>query len=209
MPHLVLLGDAIFDNASYTRGGPCVIEQITARLPAGWSASLLAVDGDTTSDVAKQLSGFPTDASHLALSVGGNDALGCMSRLEEPVHTVLEALATLADIQSGFARHYGTLLDKLAALKLPLMTCTIYDAVPGLPVPLRAALSLFNDVILREAIRRGLPVLDLRMVCTEPGDYSEDSPFEPSSQGGAKLADRLASTVLHHDFKRTDCSIGR
>ena len=88
-------------------------------------------------------------------------------------------------------------------------TCTIYDAVPGLPVPLRAALSLFNDVILREAIRRGLPVLDLRMVCTEPADYSEDSPIEPSSQGGAKLADRLVAQVVQRDFKGTECSISR
>ena len=169
----------------------------------------LAVEGDTTRDVGRQLSRLPSHASHLALSVGGNDALGCMPRLEEAVQLVLEALATLADIQSGVARHYGTLLDKLAALKLPLMTCTIYDAVLGLPVPLRTALSLFNDVILREAIRRGLPMLDLRMVCTAPGDYSEDSPIEPSSRGGAKLADRLVSMVLHHDFKRSDCSIGR
>jgi hypothetical protein len=28
MPHIVLLGDSIFDNAPYTRGGPDVISQV-------------------------------------------------------------------------------------------------------------------------------------------------------------------------------------
>ncbi|MGZ8470667.1 MAG: SGNH/GDSL hydrolase family protein, partial [Gemmatirosa sp.] len=33
MRHLVLLGDSIFDNAAYVRGGPDVVAQVRARLP--------------------------------------------------------------------------------------------------------------------------------------------------------------------------------
>jgi hypothetical protein len=31
-----------------------------------------------------------------------------------------------------------------------------------------------------------LPVIDLRLVCTEPADYA--NPIEPSSRGGEKIA---------------------
>ena len=52
---------------------------------------------------------------------------------------------------------------------------------------MRTALAPFNDVILREATAHGLSVLDLRLVCDEPGDYSTVSPIEPSAQGGRKI----------------------
>ena len=40
MPHVVLLGDSIFDNAAYTNGGPDVVTQLRELLPAGWHATL-------------------------------------------------------------------------------------------------------------------------------------------------------------------------
>src|SRR3712207_7657631 len=45
MPHVVLLGDSIFDNKSYVGGGPDVIAQVRDDLPPGWKATLCAVDG--------------------------------------------------------------------------------------------------------------------------------------------------------------------
>ena len=48
MPHLVLIGDSIFDNAAYTGGGPDVVSQVRGLLAPGWEATLLAVDGSTT-----------------------------------------------------------------------------------------------------------------------------------------------------------------
>ena len=93
------------------------------------------------------------------------------------------------------------------ALKKPLMVCTIYDHVPGLPPELKTALALFNDVILREAIRFELPVLDLRTICTEADDYSKKSPIEPSELGGGKLASKLVTAMLAHDFSKGGCRI--
>src|SRR5918996_5903451 len=75
MPHLVLLGDSVFDNARYVSKGHSVIEQLRNQLPAGWNATLLAVDGHVTSDIARQLERLPKDATHLLVSSGGNDAL--------------------------------------------------------------------------------------------------------------------------------------
>jgi len=45
-----------------------------------------------------------------------------------------------------------------------------------------------------------VPVIDLRTVCSEAGDYSDVSPIESSGQGGAKIAQVIAEIVGRHDF---------
>jgi hypothetical protein len=45
MSHVILLGDSVFDNGAYTAGGPDVLAQLRGLLPAGWRASMAAVDG--------------------------------------------------------------------------------------------------------------------------------------------------------------------
>ena len=114
---------------------------------------------------------------------------------------------TLSEFLVTFRRNYKALLAELLALDKPLMVCAVYDAVPGLTDLIKAALGMFNDVIVREAIRSGVPVLDLRMICTLPGDYSIKSPIEPSSQGGEKIVDRLVAAVLEHDFTKRRCCV--
>lgn len=138
---------------------------------------------------------------------GGNDALGYLPQLGAPAANVIGALVTLFAMLAKFRHSYTTLMAELLALNKPLIVCTVYDALPGLTDPLKAALGMFNDVIVREAIRDGVPVLNLRMICTEPGDDSAKSPIEPSSQGGAKLADRLVAAMLAHDFTQRGCRI--
>ena len=75
MKHLVLLGDSIFDNASYVPGEASVVQQVREALGEQWYVTLRAVDGDVTADVAARLERLPGDATHLMVSVGGNDAL--------------------------------------------------------------------------------------------------------------------------------------
>ena len=60
------------------------------------------------------------------------------------------------------------------------------------------ALNIFNDCILREAITHGLPVLDLRLLCTEPEDYANE--IEPGIAGGRKIAAGILNLVRSHDF---------
>jgi hypothetical protein len=55
MTHVVLLGDSILDNGAYVGTGPAVIDQLAAGLQAGSRATLRAVDGSMTQDVAQQL----------------------------------------------------------------------------------------------------------------------------------------------------------
>ena len=107
----------------------------------------------------------------------------------------MEGLSVLNKLQSDFRDSYRGLLDALESVGKPLAICTIYDAIPGLPQELTCALSLFNDVITREAFTRGLRVIDLRSICTEERDYSEVSPIEPSSQGGLKIAEQIVNLI--------------
>jgi lysophospholipase L1-like esterase len=194
--HVVLLGDSIFDNAAYTGGGPDVVRQLRQRLPDGSKATLLAVDGGTTADVREQLRLLPADATHLIVSVGGNDALGHIDFLGAPAGTTAEALLGLADITAGFERRYHGMLTEVFARGLPTAICTIY--YPRFPDPTlqriaATALAVFNDCIIRAAFTHGTPLLDLRFVCTEEGDYAD--PIEPSAQGGEKIADAIAEML--------------
>jgi hypothetical protein len=207
MPHLVLLGDSIFDNATYVPGHPPVIEQVRRELPAGWQATLLAVDGNITVDVARQLARLPKDTTHLAISVGGNDALKSSGILAQPASTVSEVLHEFASIQSDFRREYRAMLDEVLSRRMPTIVCTIYDAIPNLGRDAIAALAYFNDVILREAAKVAIPVLDLRHVCREPTDYSSLSPIEPSHFGGCKIATALARIATTHEFALRTTSV--
>jgi hypothetical protein len=164
-------------------------------LPEGWSASLLAVDGAMTRGVPAQVARLPADATHLVLSAGGNDALGASHILGSAVRSVGEAVLRLADAQDRFAQDYEAMLDAVLEPGLPAAVCTIYDTPPSAPQQrvIKAALSLFNDRITRAAFSRGLPLIDLRLICNEEGDYA--NPIEPSVQGGAKMARVISALV--------------
>jgi hypothetical protein len=199
MSHVILLGDSIFDNGAYVeRGQPDVVQQVRARLPQG-RASLLAVDGAVTRDVEDQLKGSPADASHFIVSVGGNDALGAANILFENVRSVAEALVKLSAFREQFAADYRAMLDAVLEQQLPTAVCTIYDGCADSEIQQRVnitALSVFNDVITREAFRRGLTLIDLRLICNEPLHYA--NPIEPSTQGGDRIAAAIVELVTGH-----------
>ena len=189
MPHLIFLGDSIFDNARYVPDGPAVIDHARRGLPNGWKAALLAVDGSVASAIPEQLKRLPDDATHLVISTGGNDALlQAHTILPEPATSFAEVLATLQLVREDFRRRYQITLNAALETGRAVACCTIYDAIPGLESPLKAGVALYNDVITREAARFGVALIDLRNVCAEAGDYSPLSPIEPSASGGGKVA---------------------
>ena len=88
------------------------------------------------------------------------------------------------------------MLQGILARGLPVALCTIYDARFPDPQEQRlvvTGLSLFNDVITREAFSRRLSLIDLRLICSEPDDYA--NPIEPSAKGGAKIAAAVVQAV--------------
>ncbi|NKX56379.1 SGNH/GDSL hydrolase family protein [Arthrobacter mobilis] len=206
--HVVLLGDSIFDNKAYVGGDPDVVAQLRGELPSGWRATLLAVDGDVTSGVARQLAALPEDATHLAVSVGGNDALGYAYLLQEQAGSVAGALALLGQAQDRFAAAYAAMIEAVSATGLPAAVCTIYDTPPSEPnhKVIKTAAALFNDHITRAAFARGTWLIDLRLICDEDADYA--NPIEPSAHGGRKIAQAIAAFVSGDDGARYSRVIG-
>ncbi len=207
--HVVLLGDSIFDNKPYVGYEDEVIVQLKDALrPQRHSATLLAVDGALIDSVPHQLKQLPDNASHLILSVGGNNVLSHMPMLNEPASSTGEVLLKMRALLDNFQQAYDKLLHRLLATELPLTLCTIYN--PRFPEPMAqqvamTALCVFNDAVLRAAFSAGVPVIDLRLVCTEDTDYA--NPIEPSSSGGAKIV-RAMQRVLHeHDFSQKKTAV--
>lgn len=195
MSHLILLGDSILDNAAYTKGGPDVVTQVRALLPKPWKASLLAIDGSTTNEVPAQVARLPKDATHIVLSVGGNDVLMQLAVLEKPVSSVQEAVGALAEIAADFEVRYRVAVAACMATRVSLTVCTIYNGCFDLSFQRIASttLMLFNDAIIRVAAEYGVPVIDLRSVCVQEEDYA--NPIEPSSVGGEKIARIIVGLV--------------
>jgi len=194
--HVALLGDSIFDNAAYTGSEPDVVHHLRSILPSGWKASLLAVDGSVTGNLSSQVRRVPADASHLVVSIGGNDALGHSDMLDLAVDSTAEALELFHERVREFEESYRSAIEEVLELGRPTTLCTIYNG--NLPDPdqarhARIALTMFNDVILRAAFELGLPVIELRLVCSEPADYA--NPIEPSGRGGHKIATAIARAL--------------
>jgi GDSL-like Lipase/Acylhydrolase family len=193
--HIVLLGDSIFDNAAYTDGAPDVITHLRAILPHSWDATLCAVDGATTSGLKTQFARVPPTATHLVIAIGGNDALQNSDLLSLRVASSAEALEVFGDRITAFERAYRMAIAHAMSLVRRTAVCTVYNGAlePGRATIARVALALFNDVILRTAVELRLDALELRSICTEPGDYA--NPIEPSGQGGSKIARAISHLV--------------
>jgi hypothetical protein len=113
-PHIVLLGDSIFDNAAYTGGAPDVITHLSRLLPPGWAPTLRAEDRATTDALPRQLARIPPDATHLVISIGGNDALQNSDLLSLPVRSSAEALAAFAVRVDAFECAYRRVVGATA-----------------------------------------------------------------------------------------------
>jgi hypothetical protein len=197
MPHIVLLGDSIFDNAAYVSRGRAVIDHLRRILPSGYEATLLAVDGATTTDVPHQLRDIPNGASHLVVSMGGNDALGRAEILDTPTRSSADALRMLASIVSEFEECFTTSLTACLRANRPVIACTIYNGnFPDADYQMRVntALATFNDAIVRVSRQKNCAVIELRHVCAQPEDYA--NPIEPSAVGGAKIAEAIKEELL-------------
>jgi hypothetical protein len=193
--HIVLLGDSIFANAAYTNGAPDVVGHLRRLLPHPWQATLCAVDGATTLGLAAQLARVPVDATHLVIAIGGNDALQNSDLLSLRVASSAQALQIFADRIMAFERGYRAAITHAMSLERPIAICTVYNGAleSERAAIARVGLALFNDVILRTAVDLRLDALELRSICTEPGDYA--NPIEPSGQGGLKIARAIGRLI--------------
>ena len=200
--HIALLGDSILDNQSYVMADePDVRTQLAGLLSENDRVTLKAVDGSVLQDVGDQLNMLSDDITHLVISAGGNDLLLQMGLLEKSVSSVFEVLGLLAGISSQYHQTYEAMLEQVLGYDLPTVVCTVYN--PYFPEPefreiTATALRVFNDCIIQLAVDAGVPIIELRHVCTTPQDFA--NPIEPSAMGGEKIAEVIKRVVCEHDF---------
>jgi len=155
------------------------------------------VDGAIARDIPSQFRKLPQDATHLFLSVGGNDALQEIDYLYKAAGSVAEVMMAFAKFADQFRKHYAAALERLCAAHLPLTVCTIYHPCferREEQIVAQTALTFWNDVITSEALQRSLPMIDLRPMFNSPQDYA--NPIELSVQGGHKLTDQIVALVF-------------
>ena len=218
MKHIILAGDSVFDNRTYVRvGEPDVRDQLADLLNDGDKATLIAVDGNINKNVSKQLDNIPNDATHLFISIGGNDALMHIDAFTEPVTTIGEALDSFNEMVHKFERDYIKMLTNVVKYGLKTTLCTIYnpcfdhdnmDRISYMIPPnanlkelqrrCDTALPLFNNIIYQEAFNFGIPVMDLRLIFSDREDYA--NPIEPSIVGGMKMAKIIKEISDIHNF---------
>ena len=217
MNHIILAGDSIFDNGSWVPGDPDVAAQVKSLFDIKDKVTLLAVDGDIINGVADQLKGLPDDATHLFISVGGNDALGVLGEMQRTVPSIAEGFLHFHKIRKEFERMYQAMLSNALSYNLPTTVCTIYKPCLSHRNAIRmfshsesgltseqqqkvanTALPIINSVISKEAIKAGLPVMDLEVIFNDVADYAND--IEPSAVGGMKMAKIIKEIVYEHDF---------
>jgi hypothetical protein len=190
--HVAMLGDSVFDNASYLAGDPDVRAQLQSVLTEA-EVSSIARDGAVIADIAMQLRQIPRSVTHIVVSIGGNDALCASGVIDERAGSVADALEKLANVRDQFDRSYSSMLELLLEPSLPVACCSIYE--PRFPDLARrraaaAALAILNDVITRRVFTKRASLIDLRLVCDEDADFA--NPIEPSAIGGEKIARAIA-----------------
>ena len=226
MRHIVLLGDSIFDNISYVDPGEQDVPKQLRALVRGGDCKVtnLAVDGHVTRHIVTQLNNLPSDATHLFLSVGGNDGLGHLSIFNDNIDTIGDALQKMYLIGEDFKKAYSAMLDSVLMHKLPTAVCNIYyprffsssldRVISYLPMMMdgeklqqmtMAAETIFNDIIMFEVFKRKLPLIDLRVLCNDDQDFA--NPIEPSCIGGMKIAKTINKIANEHSFDSNDCGV--
>ncbi len=203
---IVLLGDSIIDNGPYVLPGqPDVAQQLATLLPED-DIEKRALDGAVCADVLRdQTTGLRPD-DRVVLSVGGNDALSHIDLIYSPSDTDTRSfLAGLWQIRETFRNGYASLLDVLNHPAHRVLVLTIYNpsfvAIGMEETDQQAAegaLSIYNDVIQQEALRRNLELLDLRALFSDIEDYA--NPVEPSAIGGLKLAAAIRDWAKNSNF---------
>jgi hypothetical protein len=202
VPQLALVGDGILANAAHTKGAPDSAAALRQLLPA-WTVSLVAGEGSTMSDVESQLVKLPANVDLAVLSVGGNDAMRHVDLLQLPAASSGETLDALIAMADGFAGIYERVVKSVRERVPRLVLCTMYEPpLVGKNTANRARvlLTMLNDGVFRAAYRRGLDVLELRAICTDAADFTQQ--ISPSATGAAKIARAIAAIAAGTDGKR-------
>ena len=224
---LLLLGDSIIDNKSYVLSNELDVTEHLKELyieQPDVSITNNAVDGDTMYNIEYNHLDTPDveEASHIIVSIGGNDLLHNISFLQttSELSKVMGKDArigkwgrrelnpsrnkvfeeTYFEIIKPFTKQYETIVANLSNHRAKLLLCTVYegdlvdsDEFSDVNNSSKTMVSLFNDIVYRTANKYAAGVLELREIFVRPEDYA--NPIEPSHIGGGKLAKAIQKWV--------------
>lgn len=225
--NILLLGDSIIDNRSYVLDGELDVIAHLKKLYADQPDVIItnnAVDGDTMYNIEYNHLDTPDveKASHIIVSIGGNDLLHNISFLQttSELSKVMGKDArigkwgarelnptrnkvfeeTYFEIIKPFTKQYEIIVANLSSHRANLLLCTVYegdladsDEFSDVNNSSKTMVSLFNDIVYRTANKYGADVLELREIFVRPEDYA--NPIEPSHIGGEKLAKAIQKWV--------------
>lgn len=170
--HLVLLGDAL-QNIDM---GMDPAEAVLVPRPRNpWKLTVLEAPHVPERGWSRAI---PLDATHIGICVDGGWAIEASGLLRASAQSVSEALDTLATAADQFEEVFAKLVKSALEAGLPTVVCTLVPSRHQEPSRQRtaaAALAIFNDRILRQAVAAKLSVIDLRFVCDEESDYASET----------------------------------
>ena len=201
--NVLLLGDSVIDNKRYVQDSEySVLEHLQNNSKDTFIQ--IACDGDTTHDVINKQAKVQSikKASHIVLSIGGNDMLYNLSFLTTNKPTLRNEafIDVYNEIFQPLEVRYETIVKNFASQRANLLLCTVYEGDLGRSEEFKDVLdsskimvSSLNDIIYKTASRYNAEVLELRNIFTSSEDYA--NPIEPSHIGGEKLAKKIIEWV--------------
>jgi hypothetical protein len=196
--HVVLLGDVLLDAYSSIDKTPGAFED--ALLPGTRNQWKMTVVSVAEVERAGPSLALPRDATHAMIFIEGNHAIEQSGLLDSQPHTSGQNLEQLSLAADEFERTLARLIHAAQAARLVIMVCTMFQPNHKDPVRQRtacAALAVFNDRVTKRAAEARVSLVDLRLICNEPGDY--DKPTLLSRGGLNKIANVVRYAMFELD----------
>ena len=189
--HLVLLGDAL---QNIDMGAEPAEAVLVPRPRNPWKLTVLEAPHVLGRGWARAI---PPDATHIGICVDGAWAIEASGLLRGSAQSVSGALEALAAAADQFEEIFEKLVKSALEAGLPTVVCTLVPSRHEEPSRQRAtaaALAIFNDRVLRQAVAAKLSVVDLRFVCDEDGDYASETLL---SRAGVRKVANVGRSALY------------
>jgi hypothetical protein len=182
---IVLLGDSILKNNTYTSNGKGIDDLLIERNNGG--VYCYAEDYSKITDVYSQINNIPPELNNqnttIFLSSGGNDLL----TYYDDMGSNLDDMSVLNPMFSGYKKVVKNINTKFPNSKLVLLD--IYYPYNIRFKPYHPIISQWNSKLYNYANRQQNNVLRVSSMLTNSDDFSFG--IEPSSIGGEKIANSI------------------
>lgn len=189
--HLVLLGDAL---QNIDLGDGEIEGALVPRPRNPWKLTVLQALPTLRRGHVREI---PEDATHLVISIEGAWAIEASGLLRAGTHTIGQALEAMCTAADEFEGILDGLVSAARETGLPTVICTLVPDRYSKPSQHRiaaTALAIFNDRVLQRAFAASLPIVDLRRVCDEDGDYASETLL---SRAGVRKAANVIRAALY------------